>query len=235
MLIKDLLNSVKFPILINSFNRPTYLKLLVDQFNALDITPIILDNCSNSLELLEYYKAHTNKKFLLIKFDKNYNHNVIFSNEIYLNLPNYFAYTDCDIKLNLNLPKNFLEILCNLTKHFTSFKAGFALEINNIKLKNKLNFNEFTIKKWENIFWTKPLKHESLEVYAAAIDTTFAVYNKRNDKYCGGKGKENSVRVAGNFTAIHYPWIEKDPMPKSEEDFYLENGNLKIINWHNKN
>ena len=87
----------------------------------------------------------------------------------------------------------------------------------------------------EDIFWTKPLKHESLEVYAAAIDTTFAVYNKRNDNYCGGKGKENSVRVAGNFTAIHYPWIEKDPMPKSEEDFYLENGNLKIINWHNKN
>ena len=87
----------------------------------------------------------------------------------------------------------------------------------------------------ETHFWTKPLKHESLEVYAAAIDTTFAVYNKRNDNYCGGKGKENSVRVAGNFTAIHYPWIEKDPMPKSEEDFYLENGNLKIINWHNKN
>ena len=51
MLIKDLLNSVKFPILINSFNRPTYLKLLVDQFNSLDITPIILDNCSNNLEL----------------------------------------------------------------------------------------------------------------------------------------------------------------------------------------
>lgn len=77
MLIKDLFNSVKFPILINSFNRPTYLKLLVDQFNALDITPIILDNCSNNLELLEYYKAYTNKKFLLIKFLKIFQPEII--------------------------------------------------------------------------------------------------------------------------------------------------------------
>ena len=227
--LKKMFESVKFPILINSFNRPTYLKLLIDQLNILNIMPIVIDNCSNNKELLEYYDKNNKKKFLLIRFDKDYGHNVIFSNELYINLPNYFAYTDCDIQLNKNLPKNFIEVLCELTNHYVSFKAGCALEIENVKLKNFINRKTgYAIKDWEKNFWTKPLKHEKYEIYSAAIDTTFAIYNKKNDNFCGGKSKTNSIRVAGDFTAIHLPWVEDDPMPKTELEFYLNNDKLKI-------
>jgi len=231
---KKIFESTTFPILINSFNRPTYLKLMVEEFNKINYLPIVLDNNSTNKELLEYYEKNNKKKFILIRFDKDYGNNIIYSNELYYNLPDYFAYTDCDLKLNHNLPKNFIEILCKLTDEFSTFKAGFALQIHNIKLKNIVNKKiKRTIKDWEKNYWTKPLKHNELEIYSAKIDTTFAVYNKKNDNLPGAKSSVNSIRVAGNFTAVHLPWIVDDPMPKSEEKFYLNSDKLKVGGWHN--
>jgi alpha-acetolactate decarboxylase len=50
-------------------------------------------------------------------------------------------------------------------------------------------------------------------VYNAAIDTTFALYNKHyfdpSNFYC-------AVRVAGRFTYRHLPWY-RDSLPPAEE------------------
>ena len=80
----------------------------------------------------------------------------------------------------------------------------------------------------------KKLYHSSLEVYSAAIDTTFAVYNKSNDNLCGNKKKFNSIRVAGNFTSIHLPWMINDPMPDGELNEYLINDKNKLSTWGHK-
>jgi len=50
-LLKKLFEKVNFPVVINSYNRPTYLKLIIEQFNKLDINPIILDNNSSNKNL----------------------------------------------------------------------------------------------------------------------------------------------------------------------------------------
>ena len=62
-LIKKLFEKVNFPVIINSYNRPTYLKLIVEQFNKLDIKPIILDNNSSNKNLLSYYENRSGKNF----------------------------------------------------------------------------------------------------------------------------------------------------------------------------
>ena len=55
--------------------------------------------------------------------------------------------------------------------------------------------------------------------------------NEKNDNFCGGKSKHNSLRVAGSFTAIHYPWTKEDPMPDLEYKFYIKNDKLRISTW----
>jgi len=233
-LLKKLFEKVNFPVVINSYNRPTYLKLIIEQFNKLDIKPIILDNNSSNKNLLSYFENYAEKNFFLIKLNQNYGHNVIFLDEIYSNLPNYFAYTDCDIKLNPKLPKNFIQILSELTNEYLCFKAGFALDINLESHKNLKNKFGNEIYSWEKQFWSKKLNHSSLEVYSAAIDTTFAVYNKSNDKLCGNKKKFNSIRVAGDFTSFHLPWMINDPMPDEELNEYLINDKNKLSTWGHK-
>lgn len=228
-LFKKLFSFVEFPILINSFNRPTYLQFLVEQFNRLGIKPIIIDNNSSNNDFIKFYENYVDKKFFLIKLNQNFGHNVIFLDEIYNNLPNYFAYTDCDLKLNENLPKNFINILCSLTDEFGCFKAGFALDINKLNLKNQKNKFGDTILDWEKQFWLKKVIHPTYEIYSSVIDTTFAVYNKNNDRNCGKKTKFNAIRVANEFTAIHYPWVIDDPMPEDELKEYLLHDKKKLV------
>jgi hypothetical protein len=230
-MIKRLIESINFPVFINSFNRPTYLKSIIQQFNKYLIKPIIIDNNSSNPEVIDYLNKFNNEKFFLIRFNQNLGHNVIFIKDIYDHLPNYFAYTDCDIKLNDNLPKNFLKELSDLTNIFRSYKAGFALDINSANLKSLKNKFGNNIKEWESHFWAKQLKHHELEIFSAAIDTTFAVYNRQNENLCGGKKKHNAIRVAGKYTAIHLPWMKYDPMPDSELKFYMENDSKNISTW----
>ena len=231
-MIKQLINSVKFPVFINSFNRPTYLKLIVQQFNQYKIKPIIIDNNSTNPEVINYFNEFNNEKFLLIRFDQNLGHNVIFVNDIYNHLPKYFAYTDCDIKLNQYLPDNFLDELSNLTNVFKSYKAGFALDISSGDLKNLKSKFGHNIIEWESHFWAKPLKHQKLEIFSAAIDTTFAVYNRQNENLCGGKKKHNAIRVGGKYTAIHLPWMKYDPISEEELKFYKDNDVNKLSTWN---
>jgi len=231
-MIKKLIESINFPVFINSFNRPTYLKLIIQQFNNYKIKPIIIDNNSTNPDIINYFNEFNNEKFFLIRFDQNLGHNVIFVKDIYDHLPKYFAYTDCDIKLNDNLPENFLDELSILTNVFKSYKAGFALDINSDGLKNLKSKFGYNIIEWEAHFWAKPLKHKDLEVYSAAIDTTFAVYNRYNENLCGGKKKHNAIRVGGKYTAIHLPWMKYDPISAEELKFYQDNDSNKLSTWN---
>jgi hypothetical protein len=87
------------------------------------------------------------------------------------------------------------------------------------KLKPFVFQKSYTIQEWESQFWRRRLPHESLEIYAERIDTTFAVYRKsnyRNDFY-------DAVRVAGDYSAIHLPWFPKlDIMTDAQRRQYLK-------------
>jgi hypothetical protein len=65
-----------------------------------------------------------------------------------------------------------------------------------------------------------PLKHDRLEVYAAPVDTTFAVYQK---KYFLNGDFARGVRVAGNFSTCHLPWYSHlELLSDAEQVTYLK-------------
>lgn len=223
--------SDEIPVFIVSYNNGIYVENMVRQLNSYGIKPIIFDNhttCKNSLGILNH--LHSNSYAHVIYSKHNFGHMIGFLQPIYDVLPEEFVYTDPDLQLNSKLPKNFLDILKKLTIEYSVFKAGFALslkghgKIKDIKLHclhtRPIKYDKHqSILEFESKHWKYRLQHDALEVYAAPIDTTFALYKKSN--YIGDFYR--AVRVAGDFSAIHLPWFEDiDPLTDNDKKMYLK-------------
>jgi len=169
---------------------------------------------------------------MLFTLKKNLGYLVGFINSVYEILPKYFVYTDPDLQLNQNLPKDFLEVLKSLLEEFRVYKVGFALELLdeemiNSKIKKyngypKIKEKSMSVKEWEERFWRFKIEHNKLELYRAPIDTTFALYNKDNlsDDFF------DAIRVAGDFSCVHLPWYPKrDILTDREKQIYKKDNN----------
>ncbi len=217
------------PTIIISYNNGTYVKNLTHQLNNYKIIPIVIDNNSSSditkkilLDLENSGSAH------IARSRKNYGHMVGFLKPIYNLLPELFCYTDPDISLNKNLPQNFVSTLSDLTVEFQVFKAGFALSLKSDGPLKALSLHSchyrpiyyeatLSIQEFESRYWTLRLAHNDLEIYAAPIDTTFALYRKSN--YIGNF--YTGVRVAGDYCSVHLPWFkDADTLSESERATY---------------
>ena len=230
----------KIPVLIVSFNNSSYLGNMVAQLNSREITPIVIDNHStdpNTIALLQQLEKGSAE---VIRSSRNLGHLVGFLDPVYKVFPEVFAYTDPDLQFHPQLPVNFLEELAELTELYHCYKAGMALDISSFgeikKLKSSTTrkypfrfYKEHDVLDWERQFWQMPLKHDRLEVYAAAIDTTFAVYRKSN--FHNGEFSRG-VRVAGTFAACHLPWFPQvDIISKAERANYVETKNSDTGIW----
>jgi 2-hydroxy-3-keto-5-methylthiopentenyl-1-phosphate phosphatase len=216
------INNDQIPCIVISYNNGVYVQNTVEQLNKFNIFTIVIDNNStakNSIEILNQIDNSGKAKVIFGKY--NLGHKVGFIENVYNELPNYFAYTDPDLEFNKNLPKNFLKKLSYLTNELQTYKVGFALSL----LENEsmcINNLEYEKKR----FWRKQILHKELELFAVEIDTTFAVYNKLN--YLGNF--YDAVRVAGNYSAIHLPWYEKrDLFNRTDLENYLK-GNISSHN-----
>ena len=221
----------EIPCFIVCYNNPSYVAGMVRQLNKFGLTPIVFDNastCTDTNKLLD--SIHLNSAYVL-KIGKNLRHKVGFLPGIYEHMPNIFAYTDPDLKFDDKLPSTFLETLRDLTDQYAVFKAGLALEIKSDGICNNLIINfkkcksipfkaNYSILEWETVNQKFRLqRNDKLEVYAASVDTTFAVYNKGN---YGGSFLD-AVRFAGDFKVMHLPWYpELDTMGNYEKDKYLK-------------
>ncbi|MEH6592449.1 MAG: glycosyltransferase [Halioglobus sp.] len=222
-------NTDKIPVLVVSYNNGIYVKNTVMQLQKRGVTPVVIDNCSNDLATQEILQDLEQDGWAYVVLsDKNFGHTVGFIEPIYNLLPDVFAYTDPDLEFSPTLPIDFLAVLSELTNEYAVFKAGFALDlmeeakavdgfIRTRKASSKNNpiaiDRTFSFRAWEAQFWRMRLAHESLEVYAAALDTTFAVYRKSN--YQGSFF--DGVRVAGEYKAIHLPWFPDLDITSEEE------------------
>jgi hypothetical protein len=189
-------------VIVITHNNLIYLKLMIEQLESYNLKNItILDNCSDDEKMIKYLNDIKYKKILL---KENLGPHAFYKNEIYNQLDNIFIVTDPDLLFNENLPKNFVEILINLSDKYKTSKIGPALSINDHEdfFQYRDYFHNMTIYQWESQFWRKRIDDE-YELYEAGIDTTFFLHNK---KY-GWRGKE--IRVAGNFTFKHLPWYIK--------------------------
>ncbi len=235
---QTLKNITDIPVIVVSYNNGVYVKNICNQLNNFGIKPIVIDNKSSSMETKNILTSlSTGNAAYIIWSNRNFGHEVGFIQPIYDLLPDVFAYTDPDLQFNKELPDDFLTTLARLTIEFPVFKAGFALTIDTDSEFKSTTFHSchykpiyfektLSIKEFESRYWVNRLQHNRLELYAAPIDTTFAVYRKSN--YLGDF--HSAIRVAGNFSAIHLPWFTKlDLMNDQEHDIY--NKNNKSSNW----
>ena len=241
----DILKALKgeMPVMIICYNNGVYVENLVRQLNGFDITPVVIDNRSSDQKTLTTLAQLAAEKQAYIAYsEKNFGHFVGLLDPIYQQLPNHFAYTDPDLDLNKNLPKDFLQKLINLTNEYQVYKAGFALDLLDdepvIEASQRISHtkpfdyqNDFSVRQFEAQFWRLPIQHDALEIYYARIDSTFAVYNKqqyRGDFY-------DAVRVAGDYSAIHLPWFPRlDIMNEDQKLAYLNSDRKKDTTWVKK-
>jgi hypothetical protein len=206
--------SKHIPIYTIGYNNYTFIKNTVEQFIHLNVRKIIIiDNNSFYPKLLDYYneingkiinKTHIN----VIKMDKNYGHCVFYHADIWKILPKFFVLTDPDLKYNLNMPKNFLQIFAAYTLK-NKCKSAFDLLNNESELltNNSATYNS----------------------YFKYTDTTFSLYNK---KYNYQGHHYNAVNFNGIFNCVHIPWIPNFKEMLLEDEFdYMINKNVCSSNF----
>jgi hypothetical protein len=213
------------PIVIPTFNNPTYLSRFVNQinnFNKLNI--VIYDNNSTfpaMLRLLEEY----DEKYRVVRNIKNMGPEYVYQDQIFLeSLPRQFLLSDPDLDLNPNLPFNFFETFFALTEFYRIGKAGSALSIpNNQKTNIKLVQRDVTTTaiEYENQFWQNLsgyVMKDQAKIYGAALGATLCLVNLKylNESNHWSKG----VRVAGPYENKHLPWELYFQLPKEEKDYY---------------
>jgi len=203
-------------IFIISYNQLTYVKSMVEQLQNFVPSKYIhiLDNNSTYPPMIEYLKSVDNI-IQVHRFDRNHGHNVISMIPSITNSQLYII-SDPDLILNKNLPSNFISDLISISKKYNSGKVGFALDNKN-NIRTDVTYGGKTPEEWESQFWTTPINDPLYELYWASIDTTFCLINKNFNGI--------DIRVAGNFTCVHRPWLLnwKDEIPPEELYFYKQN------------
>ena len=201
------------PIIINSYNRKSYLEVMVNYLKSRNYTNIyIIDNKSTYQPLLDYYEEEKLNVFYL---SENVGHLSLWQTSIFsLFVDEYYVFTDSDVVPSNQSPNNFMEVFAGLLKTYTFLdKVGFSLEIED--LPNEY-VNTKSIKQHESKFWVYDIDDR---FYFSAIDTTFALYrpNRRGGWWL------NAGRTKMPFVAKHLPWYEDPKMLTKEDIFYYQN------------
>ena len=213
------------PIIIVSFNNYKYVDNTIQQLRKVNeeylASIYIMDNCSTCEDTVDYLK-NSPCKVIYNKENKGPWVNSDINSHIYNQMPDEFILTDADLQLNPNLPKNFVEILSELSNQYKCFKIGFALDISDYDKMFQGPSNVYcigdkiaTIYEWEIQFWNNKIEDERYELYRAEIDTTFCLVNK---KYGDSR---NLIRIAGDFVAKHLPWYVDNPILTDHELYTL--------------
>ena len=219
------------PIVINSFNQPTYLLRMVARLVANEFRNLwIIDQASttqetqNALALLE-----SSGRCQVFKLRENRGPHWFLGSELLDLAGSLFVYTDTDLDFPYPIPNDFLSRLVTLTDRYKVGKAGCALDLSDAHLfvdrVSQIEGRDYTIREWEERFWTRALEPE---VYAAIVDTTFALYNRghfRKDEQL------RAVRVAGAWTLKHLPWYRDKRVPADEWSAY--EASTKHSHWFN--
>lgn len=200
------------PIVINNFNRLTYLQLLIQSLEKRGYFNIyIIDNHSTYPPLLDYYN---NCPYTVFRLGKNLGFRSLWRCELYeLFKRSFYVYTDSDIVLDDLCPNDFMQVFANaLKKHPTCMKVGFGLRIDDLPAHYK---NRDKVLEHESQFWSKPI--DDL-FYEAEIDTTFALYRP----YCYGHadGRHKMLRSGKPYLAKHAPWYVDSDNLSEEEKYY---------------
>lgn len=206
-------NCFNVPIIINNRNRYTFLKMMVDQLQSFGYRNLyILDNDSAYPPLLAYYKT-VSAQVIFLK--ENIGYKALWESTAFEQFKNnYYVYSDPDILLQPDCPRDFVyHLYSHLVKYPAKEKAGVALKIDD--LPGYYSHKQEAIKN-EKPFWEKQLEKD---VYDAPVDTTLALYRP----LAFGNAEEcEAIRVGGQLAAQHLTWYQ-DSANLSEEELFYKN------------
>lgn len=203
------------PIIINNYNRLTFLKKLINSLEVRGYTNIyIIDNNSTFPPLLEYYN---DCRYTVFRLNKNVGHLALWETDIYkMFINDFYVYTDPDVVPVDECPADFLNLfLLTLKKFKLAKKVGFSLKIDDLP--------DHYSRKEDVILWEKSICTKKINdlLYAAQIDTTFALYRPL---FKGGAHHyHKTFRTAHPYVARHLPWYIDSSNIDFEEQYYIRN------------
>ena len=205
--------SVMIPVYINTFNRLTTTRNLVEQVKQLpNAQPVVIDNDSDYAPLLEWYES---KPCDIVKLKENLGHHAPWTSGVVDgDGAAQYVVTDCDIDID-GVPRDVLDVLASAFRWplRTPIKSGLALRIDDLPPW------QTAVIEWESRWW-KHRVHGLLDWYRAAIDTTFAMYRQGTTlRQIQDVARTPAVRLGGDYQARHMPW-------------YLDGENLDEENQH---
>lgn len=215
----------ELPVVIPTFNNYTYLKNMVNFFSARGFDVIVLDNGSTYEPMVKYLEELSQIYYVLVQPGNPGPRDFYFNKAIYNWLPQYFFATDPDLEFDRKMDRESMLHLVELSEIHGAFKIGSALRIDMIfpnVLDDVMNYNgsRITIRGIEQGYYNSPIASTQTgdTIYIAAIDTTFALHNKKfHTEFMAA-----NLRVDGRYAAIHYGWMRTPPMPAEEYEFYKE-------------
>jgi hypothetical protein len=205
-----------FPVIIINFNRLEYLRKQIAWLESAGMKRIfIVDNNSTYPPLLEYYRT---LPYMIYSLDQNKGHLAFWRTGLYrkfLNTP--FVLTDPDVLPIEACPSDAVDFFYKLLNEFPEVdKVGFALKLDD--LPDHYPLKEKVIA-WEKRFWKEEIRQD---IYRATIDTTFALYRRKNKCH----GNSSGIRTSGDYIAMHLPWYEDHANLSEETLYYINTANI---------
>ena len=216
------MNVKDIPIIINTFNRLTCLRDLINFLETSETTNIIiLDNNSTYPPLLEYFETLSYEK---IRLNQNLGHEALWkSGHIKRFKRSHYVLTDPDVVPIEECPANFMQHFYNLMQKFPQYKkVGFSLKIDDIP-DNFLH--KSSVIAWEGQYWKEKVGPYG---WKAPIDTTFALFHPSQPGPW-----EWAIRTGYPYIARHTTWYQ-DSNNLSDEDKYYNQSVQGVTHWSGK-
>lgn len=133
-----------------------------------------------------------------------------------------FVVTDPDVVPDEDCPHDAVEYFQELLLKYDEFdQAGFGLRIDDIP---PLYPHRDEVVIWEKPFWEKVITDG---VYAAHIDTTFAVYRPRTPYKV-----TEALRTGSPYIARHLSWYRDPTAPDAEMAYFFRNRREDVGYWN---
>lgn len=224
------------PLILLSYNQPTYLKNAVNWWRWYhpENPIIILDNGSTSEGLHLYLSSIEDDKIIIVR---NQNNDCAGNLSALLNCEDfkkdgfeYYVISDPDIMPHPATPPNFLEVLVHAVKDEGFHHAGFGLITSDIpgwlEKRAEIQYNEGELLKNLITFGYKGVAYAG---YRAPLDTTFALYSVANGGWhapMSGEAWSSCLRI---FDAFHLQWYIDPANVNPEMDYYYQTAKYRDL------
>lgn len=218
-------NPKEVQIIILSRDRVTPLCMLIEWLLEHGYKNLnILDNDSAYPPLLEYYEQ-LDGLVTIYRTGKNLLSKALWCwTEAWKVVKPPFVYTDNDVVPTEDCPDNLIEFLLDTAERYGyPNKVGMSLKIDDIP--DHYSQAE-KVRTWEAQNWARKLgTFRDVEMYAAGVDTTFALYPRFMPFSL------SAIRVGEPYTARHMPWYMNSQNLTPEEQFYEDRAAKGCHTW----